>query len=69
MQIILQNQANQANNSVTDTGIPGAGPGGNPLSHLFWLAKEEKREHTAGKSTAPALNPKTTYPIQPSKYS
>eukprot|EP00983_Pelagomonas_calceolata_P006211 206084-Pelagomonas_calceolata.AAC.1 len=23
------------------SGIPSAGPGGNPFSHLFWLAKEE----------------------------
>eukprot|EP00983_Pelagomonas_calceolata_P032753 1026239-Pelagomonas_calceolata.AAC.1 len=50
-----------ANNNVADTGIPGAGPGGNPFPHSFWLAKEEKKEHTAGISTAPAPNPKITY--------
>eukprot|EP00983_Pelagomonas_calceolata_P054447 1143692-Pelagomonas_calceolata.AAC.3 len=58
---IANHQANQANNSVAVTGISGAGPGGNPFSHLFWLAKEDKREHTAGASTAPAPNPKITY--------
>eukprot|EP00983_Pelagomonas_calceolata_P119986 1160657-Pelagomonas_calceolata.AAC.6 len=58
---IAKYQANQANNSVADTGIPGAGPGGYPFSHLFWIAKEEKREHTASKSTAPAPHPKITY--------
>eukprot|EP00983_Pelagomonas_calceolata_P055569 1144208-Pelagomonas_calceolata.AAC.10 len=30
---IANYQASQANNSVADTGIPGAGPGGNPFSH------------------------------------
>eukprot|EP00983_Pelagomonas_calceolata_P080210 1155049-Pelagomonas_calceolata.AAC.1 len=54
-------QANQANNCVADTGIPGAGPNGNPFSHLLWLAKEDKREHTAGTSTASAPNPNITY--------
>eukprot|EP00983_Pelagomonas_calceolata_P027459 862450-Pelagomonas_calceolata.AAC.1 len=54
-------QANQANKNEADTGIPVAGPGGNPFSHLFWLAKEEKREHTAGTSTAPAPSPEITY--------
>eukprot|EP00983_Pelagomonas_calceolata_P077719 1153974-Pelagomonas_calceolata.AAC.2 len=55
--------ANQVNNSVADTGIPAAGPGhgGIPFSHLFWLAKEEKREQTAGTSTALAPNPIITY--------
>eukprot|EP00983_Pelagomonas_calceolata_P006873 223459-Pelagomonas_calceolata.AAC.1 len=43
------------------TGIPGAGHGGNPFSHLFWLAKEETWEPTAGKSTAPAPSPTITY--------
>eukprot|EP00983_Pelagomonas_calceolata_P056520 1144618-Pelagomonas_calceolata.AAC.1 len=46
---------------MADTGIPGAGPGGNPFSRLFWLAKEEKREPIAGTSTAPAPCPKITY--------
>eukprot|EP00983_Pelagomonas_calceolata_P046258 1140075-Pelagomonas_calceolata.AAC.4 len=54
-------QANQANNNLADTGIPRAGLGGNPFFHLFWLAKEEKKEHNAGTSTAPAPNPKITY--------
>eukprot|EP00983_Pelagomonas_calceolata_P079046 1154513-Pelagomonas_calceolata.AAC.1 len=58
---IANYQANQANNRVADTGIPGAGPGGNLFPHLFWLAQEEKREHTAGTPTAPAPNPKDTY--------
>eukprot|EP00983_Pelagomonas_calceolata_P003384 110573-Pelagomonas_calceolata.AAC.1 len=54
-------QANQANNSMDDTGIPGAGPGGNPFPHLFWLAKEEIRERSAGTFTSPVPNPKITY--------
>eukprot|EP00983_Pelagomonas_calceolata_P065433 1148587-Pelagomonas_calceolata.AAC.3 len=58
---IAKYQANQANSSVADTGIPGAGPGGNAFSHLFWLAKEEVREQIAGTSTALAPNPKITY--------
>eukprot|EP00983_Pelagomonas_calceolata_P079864 1154889-Pelagomonas_calceolata.AAC.1 len=58
---IAKYQASQANNSVADTGIPGAGPGGNPLFHSFWLAKEEIRKHTASTSIASAPNPKITY--------
>eukprot|EP00983_Pelagomonas_calceolata_P047318 1140579-Pelagomonas_calceolata.AAC.2 len=54
-------QGNQTNENVANTGILSAGPGGNPFSHSFWLAKEEKKEHNAGTSTAPAYNPKTTY--------
>eukprot|EP00983_Pelagomonas_calceolata_P041084 1137898-Pelagomonas_calceolata.AAC.1 len=59
-------QANQlgwleANISVADTGIPGAGPGGYQFSCLFWLAKVERREPTTGTSTAPAPSPKITY--------
>eukprot|EP00983_Pelagomonas_calceolata_P119988 1160658-Pelagomonas_calceolata.AAC.1 len=40
---IAKYQANEANNDVTDTGIPSAGPGGDPLS--IWSAKEEKEGH------------------------
>eukprot|EP00983_Pelagomonas_calceolata_P072720 1151837-Pelagomonas_calceolata.AAC.6 len=58
---IAKYQANQANTNVADTEIPGAGPGGNPFSHLFWLAEEEKREPTAGTSTAPSPSPNITY--------
>eukprot|EP00983_Pelagomonas_calceolata_P085591 1156595-Pelagomonas_calceolata.AAC.1 len=47
---IAKYQANQANSSVADTGIPGAGPGENPFTHFFWLAKEEERELSAGTS-------------------
>eukprot|EP00983_Pelagomonas_calceolata_P022224 698885-Pelagomonas_calceolata.AAC.1 len=32
---IAKYQANQANNSVADTGIPGAGPDGNPFLTYF----------------------------------
>eukprot|EP00983_Pelagomonas_calceolata_P057489 1145084-Pelagomonas_calceolata.AAC.1 len=52
--------ANQANNSVADNGIPGAGPSGFPFSHTFWSAKEGKRGHAADTSTTPAPSPKTT---------
>eukprot|EP00983_Pelagomonas_calceolata_P016863 531093-Pelagomonas_calceolata.AAC.1 len=58
---IAKYEANQANKSMADTGIPGAGPGGNPFPKLFWLAKEEKREPTASTSTTPAPNPTITY--------
>eukprot|EP00983_Pelagomonas_calceolata_P120887 1160745-Pelagomonas_calceolata.AAC.19 len=56
-------QANQANDSVDNTGIPGTNPNGNPCSHIIWLAKEEKREHAAcwHTFTAPAPSPKITY--------
>eukprot|EP00983_Pelagomonas_calceolata_P019423 610629-Pelagomonas_calceolata.AAC.1 len=57
---IAKYQASQADKSVADTGIPSAGPGGNPPPQSFWLAKEEKKEHNAGTSTAPAPNPKIT---------
>eukprot|EP00983_Pelagomonas_calceolata_P018184 569993-Pelagomonas_calceolata.AAC.1 len=40
---VAEYQASQANNNVADTGIPSAGPGGNPFSHSFWLAKEGKK--------------------------
>eukprot|EP00983_Pelagomonas_calceolata_P101574 1158710-Pelagomonas_calceolata.AAC.7 len=53
--------ANQANNCVADTGIPGAGPGGNPITYIFWLAKEGKRKHAADTSTGPPPAPKLTY--------
>eukprot|EP00983_Pelagomonas_calceolata_P038107 1136677-Pelagomonas_calceolata.AAC.2 len=58
---IAKYQANQVNNNEADTGIVRAGPGGNPFFHLFWLAKEEKKELTAGTSTAPAPDPQITY--------
>eukprot|EP00983_Pelagomonas_calceolata_P045166 1139588-Pelagomonas_calceolata.AAC.4 len=35
-------QAKQANNNVADTGLPDAGPGGNSISHISWLTKEQK---------------------------
>jgi len=58
---IAKYQADKANNSVADTEIPCAGPDGNPFSQIFWLAKEETREHAASTSTAPASTPKLTY--------
>eukprot|EP00983_Pelagomonas_calceolata_P059775 1146078-Pelagomonas_calceolata.AAC.1 len=58
---IAKYQANQANYSMADTGIPSAGHGGNLFSHLFLLAMEGKRGNTASASTAPAPNPTITY--------
>eukprot|EP00983_Pelagomonas_calceolata_P005931 196969-Pelagomonas_calceolata.AAC.1 len=62
---IAKYQAKQADHGMADTGIPGAGPCGNPFFHLFWVAKEEKREHITDTSrtwaTASAPNPKITY--------
>eukprot|EP00983_Pelagomonas_calceolata_P049919 1141708-Pelagomonas_calceolata.AAC.2 len=44
---IAKYQASQANSGVADTVIPGAGPGGNPFSHSFWLAcQAESVTHT-----------------------
>eukprot|EP00983_Pelagomonas_calceolata_P072121 1151567-Pelagomonas_calceolata.AAC.2 len=52
----------QTNNCVYVKSHAGmAGSGGNPFSHLFWLAKKGKKEHHAGTSTAPTPNPKITY--------
>eukprot|EP00983_Pelagomonas_calceolata_P026942 846382-Pelagomonas_calceolata.AAC.1 len=39
---IAKYQASQVNNNLADTGIPSAGPGGNPFSQIFWLAKGGK---------------------------
>eukprot|EP00983_Pelagomonas_calceolata_P122073 1160871-Pelagomonas_calceolata.AAC.3 len=58
---VAKYQANQANSNEADTGMPGAGPGGNQFSRLFWLPKEEKGKPIAGTSTAPAPSPKNTY--------
>eukprot|EP00983_Pelagomonas_calceolata_P006886 224234-Pelagomonas_calceolata.AAC.1 len=57
--MLLQN-IKQANNNVADTGIPSAGPGGNPFLIYFGKPKRKKK-NTAGTSTAPAPNPKITY--------
>jgi len=58
---IAKYQADKANNSVANTEIPCAGHDGNPFSQIFWLAKEETREHVASTSTAPVPTPKYTY--------
>eukprot|EP00983_Pelagomonas_calceolata_P066031 1148838-Pelagomonas_calceolata.AAC.2 len=64
VQMLLRKIRQTSNNSVADAGIPVAGPGGNPFSHIFWLAKEGKREHTADTSTSPAPSPSSlTFPI------
>jgi ribonuclease HI len=57
---IAKHQAKQAQNCVADTEIPGAGPGGNPFTNIFWLAKEE-RVHAAGTPTGPPPAPMLTY--------
>eukprot|EP00983_Pelagomonas_calceolata_P088403 1157201-Pelagomonas_calceolata.AAC.1 len=54
-------RADRAKKRMADTGISSAGSCGDPFSNLFWLALEEKRELTAGTSTAPAFNPKIIY--------
>jgi len=58
---IAKYQADKANNSVTDTEIPCAGPAGNPFPQIFWLAKEETAENDASTSTAPVPTQKLTY--------
>eukprot|EP00983_Pelagomonas_calceolata_P120218 1160683-Pelagomonas_calceolata.AAC.6 len=58
---IAKHQAKQANNCGADTEIPGAGPGRNPFTHVFWLAKEENKVHSAGTCTGPPPAPKLTY--------
>eukprot|EP00983_Pelagomonas_calceolata_P041493 1138093-Pelagomonas_calceolata.AAC.1 len=39
---VAKHQANQANNSMADTEIPGTGPGGNPFFHLFWPRRKKE---------------------------
>eukprot|EP00983_Pelagomonas_calceolata_P056728 1144733-Pelagomonas_calceolata.AAC.1 len=39
--VSVKYQANLKDNNLTDTGIPGAGPGGNPFYNIAWLAWEE----------------------------
>eukprot|EP00983_Pelagomonas_calceolata_P029326 918610-Pelagomonas_calceolata.AAC.1 len=56
-------QANQAHNSVADTGISSAGPGGNPFSHMLWLAREEKRELTPAHPLLYPVLKSPTFPI------
>jgi len=58
---IAKHQAKQASNCMADTEIPSAGPGGNPFTQIFWLAKEEKRVRTTGTPTGPPPAPKLTY--------
>eukprot|EP00967_Tisochrysis_lutea_P129836 scaffold223782_cov27-Tisochrysis_lutea.AAC.1 len=58
---IANYQAIRVHNSVVDTGIPSAGPGGNLSLQIFWLTKEEKGEHAMGTSTAPAPAPQLTF--------
>eukprot|EP00983_Pelagomonas_calceolata_P085453 1156564-Pelagomonas_calceolata.AAC.1 len=48
---IAKYQASLKNNNLTDTGIPSAGPGGNPFYNIAWLAREEARP------TTPELSP------------
>eukprot|EP00983_Pelagomonas_calceolata_P081441 1155574-Pelagomonas_calceolata.AAC.4 len=61
---VVKHQANQANSSITDTGILSAGHSRNPFSQVLWSAKEEKESILPAhpmESTAPAPNPKITY--------
>eukprot|EP00983_Pelagomonas_calceolata_P013924 445922-Pelagomonas_calceolata.AAC.1 len=43
---IAKYQADLKDNNMTDTGIPGAGPGNNPFYSIAWLAWEEARPST-----------------------
>eukprot|EP00983_Pelagomonas_calceolata_P065688 1148689-Pelagomonas_calceolata.AAC.3 len=48
---IAKYQASLKNNNLNDTGIPSAGPGGNPFYNIAWLAREEARPSTPGSSS------------------
>eukprot|EP00983_Pelagomonas_calceolata_P019929 629577-Pelagomonas_calceolata.AAC.1 len=52
---IAKYQASLNNNNLTDTGIPSAGPGGNPFHNIAWLDREEARPGTP-KSSSPTPN-------------
>eukprot|EP00983_Pelagomonas_calceolata_P031408 985294-Pelagomonas_calceolata.AAC.1 len=39
-------QASLRDNNLIGTGIPSAGPGGNPFYSIAWLAREEARPRT-----------------------
>eukprot|EP00983_Pelagomonas_calceolata_P008578 280705-Pelagomonas_calceolata.AAC.1 len=39
-------QASLERHNLTDTGIPSAGPDGNPFNNVAWLAREEARPST-----------------------
>eukprot|EP00983_Pelagomonas_calceolata_P027065 850752-Pelagomonas_calceolata.AAC.1 len=43
---IAKYQASLKDNNLMDTGIPNAGPGGNPFYNIAWLAREEARPST-----------------------
>eukprot|EP00983_Pelagomonas_calceolata_P049635 1141607-Pelagomonas_calceolata.AAC.2 len=49
--IIAKYQASLKDNSLTDNGIPSAGPGGNPFYYTAWLAQEEARPSTSESSS------------------
>eukprot|EP00983_Pelagomonas_calceolata_P065912 1148783-Pelagomonas_calceolata.AAC.4 len=48
---IAKYQASLKDNNLTGTGIPSAGPGGNPFYNIAWLAREEARPSTPESSS------------------
>eukprot|EP00983_Pelagomonas_calceolata_P024846 782238-Pelagomonas_calceolata.AAC.1 len=47
---IARYQVSLKDDNLTDTGIPSAGPGGNPFYSIAWLAQEEAKPSTPGSS-------------------
>eukprot|EP00983_Pelagomonas_calceolata_P056070 1144427-Pelagomonas_calceolata.AAC.4 len=49
---IAKQQASLKGNSLTNTGAPNAGPGGNTFFNIAWLAQDEARPSTPGSSSS-----------------
>eukprot|EP00983_Pelagomonas_calceolata_P121887 1160848-Pelagomonas_calceolata.AAC.2 len=52
---IAKYQASLKDINLADTGIPRAGPGGDPFNNIAWLAREEARPITPESSPIPNL--------------
>eukprot|EP00983_Pelagomonas_calceolata_P016847 530309-Pelagomonas_calceolata.AAC.1 len=52
----MEYQASLQDNNLTDTGIPSAGPGGNPFYNIPLLAREEARPRTPESPPPPNTN-------------
>jgi ribonuclease HI len=59
--VIAKHQATLDDTSLADTGIPSAGPGGNPFTNTFWLANRDIHQHPTNTSSSHTATPKLTY--------
>eukprot|EP00983_Pelagomonas_calceolata_P014963 475507-Pelagomonas_calceolata.AAC.1 len=59
---IAKYQAHLKDNNLTDTSTPSAGPGGNPLYNIAWLAREEAMPSTF-ESSSPSISDRGRNPI------